>query len=148
MASRSNYRLAILDPGSGDTLRVVERVHEPVPVTDQLWAIETREFHERDRTEGPFACGIESRRPELLPVIRSVVSDDSGRVWVESMTGREAFLIAAVDSAGRVLGEATLPPRDDGVPLYIRDGKLYLVAQDSLGVQAVHTYRIDLAQRM
>ena len=57
---------------------------------------------------------IESARyPETFPFVLSLLADTDGNLWVEEpkVSGTEQRRFAVVDSAGRLLGRVTLPPR-------------------------------------
>jgi sugar lactone lactonase YvrE len=83
-------------------------------------------------------------RPEFFPVLRTLISDDAGRLWVEA-TAPEGNAWAVIDSTGRLLGEATIPERDGTVRPYARGNLLYLVMKDEDDLQAVHIYEAQLA---
>ena len=140
--SPDEYRIDIVDVTSGDTVRTIEREYPAPRMTDEEWGEATRYFRERDRAVGPLSCDIESMRPEYLPIVRSMVSDEAGRLWVETRRA-DGYAISAVDRQGRLLGESSLPPRDERVPLYVRNGRLYLVAIGEYDVQSVEVYGIE-----
>jgi hypothetical protein len=142
-ASRVTYRIDLIDVDSGDTVRTIERDYPRRLVTDALWERATRDLRERERVSGPLDCGPDVVRPDSLPPIRSVIADESGRLWIEAATP-DGFAITVVDSVGRMLGEAPLPPRDDRVPLYARNERLCLVSVDDLGVQSIHIFAVQL----
>jgi hypothetical protein len=139
VASRTAYHVDLIDVDSGDTTGVIEREYAPRPVTDEVWELASREFRERERVAGPLDCGPASMRPESLPVIRSMIADERGRLWIEAATP-EGFAIAVIDAEGRMLGEAPLPTRDVRVPLYARGGRLYVVTRDDLDVQSIQVF--------
>ena len=143
VASRVNYRIDLIDVSSGDTARTIQRDYPRRLVTDAAWERATRDMRERERVSGPLDCGPDGVRPDSLPPIRSVIADESGRLWIEAATP-DGFAITVVDSVGRMLGEAPLPPRDDRVPLYARNERLYLVSVDDLGVQSIHIFAVQL----
>lgn len=140
--SPEEYRIDVIDVTSGDTVRTLERDYPALRLTDEEWADATRYFHERDRAVGPLNCDLESMRPEYLPIVRSMVSDNDGRLWVETRRA-DGYAVSVIDREGQLLGEASLPPRDVRVPLYVRNGRLYLVAIDEYDVQSLEVYGIE-----
>src|SRR5690606_9918176 len=140
--SPEEYRIDVIDVTSGDTVRTLERDYPALRLTDEEWAEATRYFHEIDRAVGPLNCDLESMRPEYLPIVRSMVSDNEGRLWVETRRA-DGYAVSVIDREGQLLGEASLPPRDVRVPLYVRNGRLYLVAIDEYDVQSLEVYGIE-----
>ncbi|MEW5927218.1 MAG: hypothetical protein AB1941_07030 [Gemmatimonadota bacterium] len=134
------YRIAFLGRG-GDTVRVVEREHAAVPVSDGEWEEGLRPYRELREKTPAADCDGEMTRPEHRPAIRHLLFDDGGRMWVESTTPG-GFAWDVFDAEGRLLGSLPAPPRAEGVPSYVRGDRLYLVEADSLGVQSVRSYRV------
>ena len=77
-------------------------------------------------------------------MIRAIATDERGTVWVEAH-GPAGVMLAAIDSAGHLLGEAPLPERDPRVPLHVRGGRIYLIEADGLGVQSIVVLRASTA---
>ena len=141
VGNTGQYRLALLDRG-GDTLRVVERAVQPVPVSDAEWAAASARwdrFHEQNLDARCDADGI--TRPSAKPAFRSTLWDDRGRLWVEAVTPT-GFRYDLFDSTGALVAELPAPERDRSVAPTVRSGRLYWVERDSLDVQSVKTARI------
>ena len=86
-------------------------------------------------------CPIDEMRPEFLPVLRTVISDENGRLWVEA-TATTGFTLTVFAADGTVLGETAMPERDPTVSPYARGGLLYLVTRDEYGVQSIEVYEV------
>lgn len=135
-----DYRLAFLD-AAGDTVRVLSREIEPVPLPDREWAeveADHREF--RDGWAGAD-CEGSIARPPHRPVLRDIFFDHEGRLLVEHTTPTGAAL-DLFDRDSRWLATIPVPERDRSVPPFLRGDRLYLTTRDSLGVQRVHGYRL------
>lgn len=141
VAWASEYRLAFIDP-AGDTVRVLSRDAAPVPLPDSAWAPAAEAYREFEETWRGADCEGSIVRPGHRPVLRDVFFDHDGRMLVEHTTaGGAAFDLYATD--GRWLASIPAPPgRDPSVPPFLRDDRLYVVTQDSLGVQQVRSFRV------
>lgn len=139
IAPSAAYRIAITTP-AGDTLRIIERQHQPALITDAEWDAETEEFR-TFREEVPGArCDGEMTRPEFQSAIRHITFDDRGRMWVEA-TSDAGEQWDVFESDGRLLGTLSAPERNaERVQPYVRNDHLYLVRTDSLDVQHVGVY--------
>jgi hypothetical protein len=140
VAISSEYRIAFID-AEGDTTRLITRDAPPVPLPDSAWARVRDEYSEwRNQWRGA-SCEGSISRPEHLPVVRDLDFDHYGRLLVEySRADGAAFDVFERD--GRWLGTFAAPPRDETVPPYLLDGRLYTVTRDSLGVQRVRVDRL------
>lgn len=126
---------------TGDTLRIISRTFEPLPVTeaDVEAAIEGMEWFisqggKVDR--GKF--------PDVKPPVTNFVVDDEDNIWVVRQRERDdATLVDVFDPDGRYLGELTLPFATSwGRTPAFRDGLLYTVTTDDLEVPYVVRVRI------
>lgn len=156
LAHGDAYRIDVVDPRSGVVLRSITRDLEPRPLLDVDWEAfaEIQELRAYERqaggplvARGGVPCPIDDMRPATFPMIRALVADDAGRLWVEASSGA-GTLLAVHAPDGRLLGETSMPERDERVAPFARDGRLYLVTVDDLGVQSVEVYRVrgaDLA---
>jgi hypothetical protein len=145
VAFASAYRLAFLGP-AGDTVRVLTRDAEPVPLPDEDWRETAEQYAEFQQRWRGASCEGEIRRPRHRPILRALSYDHHGRLLVEHNTpAGPALDVYDVDHAW--LATIPLPERDGGVPLFLRDDRLYLVARDTLGVQRVEAYGIDAPLR-
>jgi hypothetical protein len=138
-AEETAYRIDLVEAERGTNVRTLERDYPPLPVTDDAWQRATRSFREVERRVGSLGCDIEGMRPEFFPVLRTLISDDSGRLWVEA-TAPEGIAWAIIDPSGGLLGEAPMIERDGRVIPYARGNFLYLVAVDENEQQAVHVF--------
>jgi hypothetical protein len=138
VAMTSTYRLSFLD-ASGDTVRVLTRDPDPVPLSDEEWRETEEQYAEFRRQWRGASCDGDVRRPRHLPALRDLSFDHDGRLLVEFTTSAGPAL-DVYDPDGRWLTTLPLPERDTGVPLFLRDDRLHLVTRDSLGVQRVEAY--------
>jgi hypothetical protein len=140
VAMTSTYRLAFLN-AAGDTVRVLSRDPDPVPMSDEAWR-ETEEQYAAFRQQWRgAACDGDVRRPRHLPTLRDVSFDHDGRLLVEFTTPTGPAL-DIYDPDGPWLATLPLSERDPAVPLFLRDDRLHLVTRDSLGVQRVEAYQL------
>lgn len=92
---------------AGDTLRVVEREYEPVPVGDDDPRVE--QFREQMEKRNIPVDG--SRVPDERPAFESLRTGDRGYLWVEvhRRSEAEAMPVDVFDPEGRYLGSLALP---------------------------------------
>jgi hypothetical protein len=154
---REAFRIDIVDIHTHEVVQILRRPYPRVPVTVDDWESQPEirffrnlareagvELVDRDRG-GP--CASEDLRPEYLPVLRTLISDDAGRLWVESTApDGEGYSLTLYDSDGTLIGETRMPDRDPDVLPYVRADHLYVATVDSLGVQSVALYSIRLPQ--
>lgn len=131
---------------AGDTVRTIARQFEPMAVTrsevdSALERLEwfTRQGGRLDR----------SKVPSHKPAIRDFILGDDGTLWVnpnlEGHSRRAIDVLDVFDPAGRYLGRLELASalRYVHVPApIIRNGMLYGVTQDDLGVSYVVSARV------
>jgi hypothetical protein len=135
------YEVSFLTP-SGDTTRVVAREGTLAPYSDSLWAEAMEPYREMHRNYPGSECDpAEPTRPESRAALRYLAFDEGGRMWVEAATA-QGFAWEVFDPAGRLLGRAPAPPRSTTIPPYVRDGRIYQVEADELGVEYVAVYWI------
>ncbi len=142
VAWSADYRIALVTP-DGDTLKIVERVREPLPLSDAEWDEGTAEFREfREEWPGADCTPTRPDRPSAKAALRSLLMDADGRLWAEvytaSGTAWEVF-----DREGRLQGRLNGFDYDDRVAVAMRYGFLSWVSRDSLGVQRAHMARIQ-----
>jgi hypothetical protein len=145
VAFASEYRLAFIDP-AGDTVRVLTRDAEPVTLSDDEWQETAEQYAEFQTRWRGASCEGEIRRPRHRPVLRGISHDHHGGLLVELNTPAGPVL-DVYDTGYRWLATIPLPERDPGVPLFLRDDRLYLVARDTMGVQRVEGYAVGSALR-
>lgn len=136
-----SYRIARTDPVSSDTLMIVEREYDPVPVTD---AEKDAAFERLSWFREQGGKVDLSRFPDHHRAYQGFYVDDRGYLWVRPTTPRDdevtpETLYAAqpatfdvFDDGGRYLGRI-----ESGMPLaapVIRGEHLYAVTSDDLGV--------------
>ena len=137
----TSYAVAILGP-AGDTVRVVEKRYEPVPITDAEWDEATAPYRDwMSKAAGAKCDPVEFTRPDAKTAIGGVFHDDGGRMWVESVAPR-GFTFDVFDRDGRQVGTMAAPERQRSVPPAFRGDRVYLVVADSLDVQSVAVYGI------
>jgi hypothetical protein len=140
------FRIDVLDAGSGRIVRTYRRDVQPRPVSDEVWEADrwvrdarTIESEHGELTaQGGTPCPV-LNRPTHEPLMRSMVSDEQGRLWVESTTARGTTL-TGIGPRGELLGEVMMPTRDRRVAPYVRANKLYLTTVDDLDVQSVEVF--------
>ncbi|HEU4631542.1 MAG TPA: 6-bladed beta-propeller [Gemmatimonadaceae bacterium] len=122
----------------GDTLRIVTREYEPVPVVDEDLA----DFRERVKRYG---TPDESRIPKVKPAVSDVTVAADGTLWVRLHRpyGETGAVFDVFDRDGRYLTQVRAPV-DLALhpPPVIRDGALYGVARTELDVPQVVRLRI------
>lgn len=131
-----DYRIVERAP-DGDTLRIVERPHEPVPVTEAARdsALERLDWFRRQG--GDFDP---SRIPDRRPAFRDLHVDRRGRLWVEAVTAGEEEAGPALDifdPRGRYLVRLRSPVPVDLNRMVVRGDRLYMVSRDELDVPMV-----------
>lgn len=142
VAFASAYRLSFLDP-AGDTVRVLSRDADPVPLTDEDWRETAEQYAEFQQRWRGASCEGEIRRPRNRPILRGMSYDHHGRLLVELNTP-DGPALDVYDTDHHWVATIPLPAeRDTGVPLFLRDDRLFLVARDSLGVQRVEGYAVN-----
>jgi hypothetical protein len=133
------YEVVFLN-SEGDTVRVVERVIDPVPTNAAEWDEGLREYRDF-RAEHPGAsCEPATvRRPDFQPPVRDLLLDSFGRLWVEAITLDGPYW-EVFDPLGQLIGRIpTFPRSERTVPYFARD-HIVAVATDSLDVQVVMVY--------
>jgi sugar lactone lactonase YvrE len=127
----------------GDTLRVVERDYEPVPVTAA----------ERDTAVGRLKWFTgqggkvdASRIPGEKPAYGRVYPDEAGYLWVSpsSPEAAEGTALDVFDPEGRYLGQVRFGVELRAIdPFLVRGDRLYVVETDEMEVPYVVRYRIE-----
>ena len=135
------YRIALIR-GEGDTVRVVTRDKTSPPYPDELWEEGLRPWNElRENFPGATCDPGAPRRPSHRAALRHLMFDEAGRMWVEAAEGA-GFVWEVFGPEGRLLGRIQAPPRAEGIPPYVRDGRLYQVETDEMDVPGVGVYRV------
>lgn len=142
VAITDQYKLLRLS-AAGDTLRVVTKSFDKLPVTagEKSEAIES--FRSRGLNLSP------SQIPDFKPAISHILLDDQSNLWVIPRREEDELdrLAQIFDSSGVYLGEVKLP-----VPIHgrswtkIRGGTVVTVTTDSLGVPFVVRMEIQRSQ--
>ena len=142
LVNSAAYRVDILGE-KGDTAVVIEKQHQPAPITDAEWEQATRGHREWSAANPGVKCNpVEFTRPAGKPALRAIFFDDAERMWVEVVTA-EGHSFDVFDARGAHLGNMRSPGRQRSVPPYVRGDRLYLVTTDSLDVQTVKVYGIE-----
>jgi hypothetical protein len=130
----------------GDTLRIIERVVAPAPVTSG----------ELDSAVAGIVAQVgrgtdvdRSRIPRVKPTFLGLWLDDAGRTWVAPSVraGEPSHVLDVFDPEGRYLGRVTLlfsvsPYK----PLVIRRDRFYTTSEDADGVPYVVRARVVRGQ--
>lgn len=143
MSPGSPYELRWL-AADGTTLRVARKPWEPVSLSEKdRKEVEEQLARIRKRGGDPDA----SRVPDHKPAVQSLFVEPSGRVWVDPYEQDEGTVDRTFDvfsPDGRYLGPFTLPVaiRTRPRPVF-RDGRMYAVHVDEVGVNHVVVVRLD-----
>ncbi len=133
-ARGGDYAVTVHSP-TGDTVRVIRRHVDPVPVTkaeaDSMMAFIQERYRDVGAAPPPTV-----ELPETQPAIRRIAVDPGGYLWVLGPTASTAAGIewSVHDPHGRYLGDVSLPA------MVVRDiGRDHVagVTRDELGVQRV-----------
>lgn len=132
------YRL-LQEGFDGDTLRIVEREHEPVEITED----EVDEALEG--LPGGAGDGLDRNRiPEVHPPLQTFWAGDDGSLWVRRYAAPGRQVLDYFDPEGRYMGEVALE-LDPGhfTPHHITADAVYGVLLDELDVPWVVRLRIE-----
>jgi hypothetical protein len=127
---------------AGDTLLVIERMWEPVKLSDDEQTTASEWLRN-------VARGVDTRRvriPDTKPAFTAIYVDELGYVWVQpSQEQRESYAELDIFAPnGAYLGRVSAPDRISLREAFlVRSGHLYSVVHDDLGVPYVTRYRID-----
>ncbi len=134
-----DYRVAIKSK-SGDTLRVLEHVTAPVPISDREWRDSTAEYRDFMSKHSGVSCNRGMDRPRAKAVVHDMQLDERGRIWVERnvASGTEWDIW----DGDKLVGTARGGPRVYWSPIDIRADRMVVTrTSDDGGVVAV-VYRI------
>jgi streptogramin lyase len=126
----------------GDTLLVIERAIDPVPVTPTQRAAAIAEIEQLMVRMGRARLDY-SRIPGEHPILERLLVDDAGRLWVRHATADSTAAFDIFDRDGVLVATATAGFGSSPLaPVAVRSGSLYAVVRDSLDVQYVVRGRI------
>jgi hypothetical protein len=131
------YRICQLGVGT-DTLLLVERDYEPLPVTagdraDAIAGLERWMDQHGDRTNLDYSV-----IPSVYPAIESFDLDDRGNLWVRPVTKSETTSFDIFDTTGQLIATATANRRIYPFrPVRISGNSAWFVISDSLDVDYV-----------
>lgn len=140
-AVTDDYRIHGQTP-EGDTVRVVSRAYEPVPVSgeerDSVMA------GLRDQFGGSGATFDAARIPGAKPPFQALTVAPDGHLWVLTTPARgdTARSYDVFDPEGRYLGAVAVPGRIRPAP-HIRGTKVYGYVTDELDVPYVVRWRLE-----
>jgi len=123
----------------GDTVRIVSRTFEPVPVQ----AADLADFRESVRE---FGTVDESRIPKVKPAFSAVVVAPDGHLWVrlERPHSESGSVFDVFDPEGRYLAQVRTPVALARYPsVQLTDEALYGVVRDELDVPQVVRLRVE-----
>lgn len=129
---------------TGDTVLIIERAFEPVPVS-----AEGRRQAEEELEPGEGMTSNDnsaSRLPSFHPPFEDFFAATDSTLWVRRVVG-EQQVFDVFDKEGRYLGVPETP--GDAADLRIRyttGEHMYAVVEDDLGVQSLVVFRIDREQ--
>lgn len=134
-----DYRLAFLDT-EGRTVRRINKAYEKIPLSsDESKALILEWFGQELQTT---MFQIES--PDYYPPFQTFLVDEEGRIYVkrfESLAHKDRHLIEIFGTDGKYLGDVTVPAAV--VPMVIRNGLIYAIAEDEEGYKSVKRFRMS-----
>ena len=141
VARSDAYRFSLIGQ-DGDTLRIVERMREPEPITDEEWAAGIQDY-EDFREEWPSAtCDPRSfDRPEFKGEFANAIQGTDGRLWVEVWTGAQTAW-EVFSPEGRLLATTPGFAYSENVAPMMRSNAIAWVHTDDLGVAQVTVARV------
>lgn len=122
---------------TGDTLLVVERPYEPVPIPDSIRA---RELDDLDRFEGlTLETGFDlDDVPRVFPPFDRFTVASDGTLWVRRQLEGGMYGVDVFALDGRFLGPVDVPPDFGRMTIHeITPDYMYGTARDDLDVQYV-----------
>lgn len=140
------YSILIFD--GTKRLRILRRPLEPKVVTEAILAEEIGEGESWDiggrECVVPRAEVVEERgHADVVPVIENLAVTPSGQLWVKRRAiSQEAPGIDVFSSDGRYIG--TLPPEVPFPVRFLPDGRMAVIETDSLDVQRLVVYDVDI----
>lgn len=136
-----DYRIVQRNLATADTLRIVERRWDPVPISGE----------EKDSAMVGYDWLVQqggridrSDIPDTRPAFRDFFVDDSGRLWVRPEVAADSLRqrrFDVFDAEGRYLGPVDSPVDLPRAPRVVGD-RVYGVTRDELGVNYVVRLRI------
>jgi 6-bladed beta-propeller len=141
IAWSARYAIASV-ASNGDTVRVIEREREPVPISNAEWENATREFADfKDEWPGAECEPRGFARPEFKHAFTNLLLDVDGRLWVEAVTpsGTEWDVFG---TDGRLIGTVPGFDYDRSLAPSLNGDDIAWISRDSLGVQRVHLARL------
>ncbi len=125
---------------AGDTVRVIERAYQPLPVTseDRDSAIARLDWFTKQGGKVDA-----SRIPRVKPAFDLFFLDDRGYLWVDPVTPKQdqGRVFDVFDPDGRYLGQARANVRLSGQPVF-RGDCVYATTEDESGIPYVIRARI------
>lgn len=140
-ANTGDYRIYRRTVG-GDTVRVVSREFQPLPVTEEELEDAVNGLEGFVRQGGRVD---RSRIRRFKPALRSLYIDDDNLLWVAPTTSEEDLgrLLDVFDAEGRYRGRLSLPFQLRGYPVPIfRHSNIYGVTTDEFEVPYVVVAKI------
>jgi sugar lactone lactonase YvrE len=140
IANTAEYRIE-RHAFTGAVERVVQQKHRKVPVEPGERERRLDDYRDFVRQGGRIDV---SRIPSSYPALHGFLFDDEGHLWVSPITGeQEGRVLDVFELGGRYLGRVALPTPRRSSPRIIRNGRMLVVARDSLDVQSIVVLRLD-----
>jgi hypothetical protein len=137
--STDKYEIALMNQ-AGDTVKVISRDYEAVPIADDEWNAATAEFEEFRKAWPGVKCEpVAMSRPAYHTAVLGIYFDRDGTMIVE-VTAANAVRYDLYAEDGTSAGTFILPPRDNEVLPYFRGNRIAQVVKDSLDVQSVQVF--------
>jgi hypothetical protein len=157
-ARNSAYRIEVRD-ASGTLVRVIEKAHEPKPVTDGDKQRMLDAIRKAMADQGLPAAAVQqvlqgAEFADRYPAMAQILVGPESTVWVEGLHTAQELADAGnfdlqdigsqewevFDAEGRYLGVVTLPPKF--MPMRVDGDAFWGIQRDELDVQSVVRYRI------
>ncbi len=146
-ALTSTYRIAVTRNDGADTLRVIERSLPAEPIHDDEWQAGNQEYQEwRAEMVGASCEPSGPTRSATKPFIEDLFVAPDGKLWVEVMrTAGNRWEV--FDTEGKLLVSFPAPARGERVVPAFGPDHLLTIRQDSLDLDHIDVWRLDLERR-
>lgn len=126
----------------GDTLRIIERSHAPVPIPP---TVRDSAIAALNHAERGFPADFDAERvPTVFPPFEAIEPARDGTLWLRRRLEGGAFAFDVFDADGVYLGPVLEPADFGGMRVYhISTDYLYGAVTDALGVSYAVRLRID-----
>jgi hypothetical protein len=145
------FAIVFHEPGEGVAVDTLRRAWPRVPIDRDEWESKLNIAEVREGLEPgddlvmpndhDASCPPDEMVPDALPMIRSLFSDGTGRLWIEAYHP-DGLVLSVYDPEGGWVGYGRIPHRDIRVTPHASGDDLWVVAVDEFGSQSVVQYRV------